>query len=229
MTSSRLIDNYIVFRFLSFIFFFTFIILQYTAVEKNETPILPNPLSIIVFFIILFFLTLISQIIEPINYQKDWLLKRNLFASIPPLLGFMISLRFYKEEKKEKRDVVFELMAIVSIIFMGFFTLTLVLFLVLLYVAGSVESLSFYFLTIGIWGMLGITTGDSNIFYQSEIDYSNNKSKSKFQVFQHKSSLFLSKLFSTPKRRIIGIVVIVLFFYIYLVVTNSMGKDPITI
>ncbi|OLS26462.1 MAG: hypothetical protein HeimC2_14790 [Candidatus Heimdallarchaeota archaeon LC_2] len=214
---------------MTFIFFFVFVILQYSAVEENETPIIPNPLSFIVFFTLLFLLTIISQIIEPVNFERYWLIKRNFLATIPPLLGFVISLRFYKEEKKEKRDVVFELMAIVSLIIMAFFTLILVLVLILLYVYGSIETLSFYFMTVGIWGMLGITLGDSHIFYKSEIKYGHGNTLTKLQAFQQNSSIFFSKLFSTSKRRIIGLLSIVITLYLYLIIANSIGSDPISL
>lgn len=227
--SISLIDNHIVYRFSSFVVYFYFVFLQLVSVPTDQNPILPNLISLILFSTSMFILTLLSQIIEPVKYKRKWLIQRILLSAIPPLLGTILSIRFYNEEKIKQRDPIFLIMSIVIAIIMSFLTLAYGLLLLLLYVRSTISGLSWYFLSVGIWGCVGITLGDSGFFYTSEINLSLNENSSQRDKFTRRSSLIFSSILSTTKNRFILLIVSLSIFLLAIMIISLFGNNPISV
>ncbi|MCE7735123.1 MAG: hypothetical protein GPJ54_09615 [Candidatus Heimdallarchaeota archaeon] len=227
--SISLIDNHIVYRFSSFIIYFYFVFTHLTSVSSDANPILPNLISLILLSASMFLLTLISQIIEPVKQNNKWLIQRLLLSAIPPLLGLILSIRFFKEEKIKQRDQLFLIMSIVMIIIMSFLSLAYGLLLLLLYVGSTISGLSVYFLSVGIWALIGITLADSGFFYTSEIKFTVENDLSKQENFTQRSSIFISKVLSTSKNRFIFLVISYLLSALAILLIGLMGNNPISI
>lgn len=200
-----------------------------TSVEDDSNPILPHPFSLIVFSAIMFLLTLLSQITEPVVYERKWLIKRLLLSAIPPLLGIILSIRFYKEEKIKQRDQLFLVMSIIVTTVMTFLAIAYVLLLLLLYVGSSISGLSFYFLSVGIWGFVGITLGDSGIVYRSDIILDLEGEIEQKDNFTNKSSIFISRIFATSKNRILTWVLSFAIFLFTFWLISEIDLHPISV
>jgi hypothetical protein len=189
----------------------------------------PNPYSLLIFTFVLFLTSLLAQVIQPTQYEESWLIRRIGLSSIPPLLGFILSRRFYKEEKIKKRDVVFEYMAIVSGLIMGILAISYTILLLLLYVYSSIASISFYFLSVGLWGIIGITLADSGVFYTAEIKYSLNGDEEFTSKLKRSSSQFISQLFTTTNRRMLSLGLMWFVIGVSMIFLNSIENKPVTI
>ncbi|MHA2101155.1 MAG: hypothetical protein ACW99A_21005, partial [Candidatus Kariarchaeaceae archaeon] len=101
--------------------------------------------------------------------------------------------------------------------------------LLLLYVYSSIASISFYFLSVGLWGIIGITLADSGVFYTAEIKYSLNGDEEFTSKLKRSSSQFISQLFSTTNRRMLSLGLMWFVIGVSMIFLNSIENKPITI
>ncbi|MHA2404146.1 MAG: hypothetical protein ACXADH_14210, partial [Candidatus Kariarchaeaceae archaeon] len=146
--------------------------------------------------------------------SKRWLINRIALATIPPLLGAVLVIRWINKQKDQNEDVSIYAGAYLLVAVFVFLSINIFGLLVLIMIDGKIQGHSIYLASLGVWGMIGITIGDALGRHEER--------KRRF------TQLLGISPFNTRKQRfiILGATYIVLLLLSFTTHTDSL--DPIT-
>jgi Na+/H+-translocating membrane pyrophosphatase len=220
------IDHYISYRIFSILIFLLYLSKVVLSAREGDIPVFPSIWFTTVCSILLFQLTITSQWLHPINYNSRRLIKRILLASIPTILGTVIAVNWIKQKRKQQTEFIVYAGVIVIAFVLSVLSFYFIILLILLQVYGNISGLSIYLLTLGPWGMLGITIGDLPIFRSN--DNAPSSDTLKFNRYQNANTM-LSKLYFARKSRLLISTCILMIAIILAIFVKSEDVYPYSI
>jgi hypothetical protein len=158
----------------------------------------------------------VAQELQPTQHSKRWLINRIALATIPPLLGAVLVIRWINTQKDQDEDVSIYAGAYLLVAVFVFLSINMVGLLVLITIDGKIQGHSIYLASLGIWGMIGITIGDLDVLGRNE--------KRKKQT----KDLISSSPLITRKQRVLLLGAIFALLLLLSFTTNTDSLDPIT-
>ncbi|MHA2252248.1 MAG: hypothetical protein ACXAD7_17920 [Candidatus Kariarchaeaceae archaeon] len=202
------IDHELSYRITSVLVFLFYLSRVLLAAEEDTVPLVPNiPFTFICMFLT-FIITSIAQYLRSVTFSSRWLSLRLFLASIPTILGLVLVVKLMKGHKNKIDDPAIYYGLILIVIVLSFLSISSLILIFFLMLFDPIPGHEFYLLSLGIWGLIGITIGD--IFGMSSL-------RTKLDYF-----------YSTRKNRLIIVSVIYLIVIILLITTSSSNQLPIS-
>ncbi|MHA2171351.1 MAG: hypothetical protein ACXAB7_15800 [Candidatus Kariarchaeaceae archaeon] len=210
------IDHHIVYRISSALVFVFYLSRVVLPSKENKILLFPNVPFTILCWILTLILTFVAQELQPTQHSKRWLINRIALATIPPLLGAVLVIRWINTQKDQDEDVSIYAGAYLLVAVFVFLSINMVGLLVLITIDGKIQGHSIYLASLGIWGMIGITIGDLDVLGRNE--------KRKKQT----KDLISSSPLITRKQRVLLLGAIFALLLLLSFTTNTDSLDPIT-
>ncbi len=199
---------------LIYIFYLSRVIL---STKEGMTPIIPNLIFTLFCNLLMFVLTMISQEKQSFYYDNRMLIKRIILASIPPILGIKILITWIKKQREQGTEFTVYAGGILILIVLSILSIQSILLLILIFILGDIAGHGFYLLSLGMWGIIGITIADMKVFRGSKENKRINK------LIQ-----YMVKLYLTLNRRIILILTILVIMIVLSIITDTHNVTPVS-